>query len=244
LQFMRSLETLDSRQQLARVVVDEAHCISEWGHDFRPNYRVRERCDLNLSREWRSFAHYSTLLMQKLSVLRDGFPRLPFLCATATATAETQADILLNLKLEQSAVCLQAPYLRSNLVYFVYPKKADMTSTIVRFINEHRGESGIVYCLTQRDSEKLAEALKSHGVSADFYHGKLGMAERNRKQELWMTDQALVMCTTIAFGMGVDKPNVRFIVHQTIPSSLEAYYQQTGRAVRHFPIALMPAALG
>ena len=187
------------------IAIDEAHCISEWGHDFRPEYR-------------------------QLAALRENFPLAGVMALTATATERVRVDILQHLRLREPAVHVGS-FNRENLTYRVVPKTGGYAQ-LLAFLRERRDDSGIVYCLARRTAETLAERLAANGIKARPYHAGLTSAERSRHQEAFIRDEAPVVCATIAFGMGIDKPNVRFVVHYDLPRSVEGYYQETGRAGR------------
>ena len=193
------------RWNVSLIAVDEAHCISEWGHDFRPEYR-------------------------RLAELRDVFPDVPMLALTATATERVRDDILRQLRLSNPAVYV-ASFNRPNLMYRVVAKhRAD--EQVREYAKQHQAESGIVYCHSRKTAERLAQRLQADGISAKPYHAGLRPAERNRHQELFLRDEIRVITATIAFGMGINKPNVRFVIHCDLPKNLEGYYQETGRAGR------------
>ncbi len=187
------------------IAIDEAHCISEWGHDFRPEYR-------------------------RLAELRDSFPDVPVMALTATATERVRADIVRLLGLRDPATYV-ASFNRPNLLYRVNPK-AGAYEQVREFVLGRGKESGIIYCASRKATESVAEKLKRDGVSALPYHAGLAPDVRSRNQERFVRDEVKVICATIAFGMGIDKPNVRFVLHYDLPGSIEAYYQQTGRAGR------------
>jgi ATP-dependent DNA helicase RecQ len=187
------------------LAIDEAHCISEWGHDFRPEYR-------------------------QLSKLRDTLPDVPVMALTATATTRVRADIVERLKLRDPAVFV-ASFNRPNLAYRVVAKDQPQRQ-LIDFIRRREGESGIVYCASRAATERLAEALSARGLRARPYHAGLDAAERSANQEAFLRDEVPIVCATIAFGMGINKPNVRWIVHHDLPKNLEGYYQETGRAGR------------
>jgi ATP-dependent DNA helicase RecQ len=190
---------------IAQFAIDEAHCISEWGHDFRPEYR-------------------------DLKKLRVHFPDVPMMALTATATERVRADIIKELKLRE-ARCYVASFNRPNLTYRVLPKTAPYEQ-LLEFISSRPTDSGIVYCASRKSAESLAQNLKEDGVSAKPYHAGLTSAERTKHQEAFLRDDVRVITATIAFGMGINKPNVRFVVHYDLPKNLESYYQETGRAGR------------
>lgn len=187
------------------IAVDEAHCISEWGHDFRPEYR-------------------------QLVELRKLMPHVPFMALTATATTRVREDIILYLQLKKPS-CYVASFNRPNLSYQVLPKTSPYEQTLA-FIRAHKKESGIVYCFSRKTAETVAGLLQADGVSAKPYHAGMEKEERTRNQELFLRDEVQVMCATIAFGMGINKSNVRFIIHHDLPKNIEGYYQETGRAGR------------
>jgi ATP-dependent DNA helicase RecQ len=190
---------------IAQFAIDEAHCISEWGHDFRPEYR-------------------------DLKKLRTHFPNVPMMALTATATERVRADIVKQLKLREPR-CYVASFNRPNLTYRVVPKAAPYEQ-LLEFIRSRSGDSGIVYCASRKSAESLARNLNEDGVSAKPYHAGLTNSERTKNQEAFLRDDVRVVTATIAFGMGINKPNVRFVVHYDLPKNLESYYQETGRAGR------------
>ena len=193
--------------KLSFLAIDEAHCISEWGHDFRPEYR-------NLR-----------IMLQKIE------KNLPIIALTATATPKVQEDILKNLKIPD-ATLFKASFNRPNLYYEVQPKTDDVESNIIRFVKQNEGKSGIIYCLSRKKVEKLAQTLQVNNIKAIPYHAGLDNKTRARNQDLFLTEDCDVVVATIAFGMGIDKPDVRFVIHHDIPKSIESYYQETGRAGR------------
>jgi ATP-dependent DNA helicase RecQ len=201
----RFLELLD-RVRPGLFAIDEAHCVSQWGHDFRPEYL-------------------------QLAFLQERFPGVPRLALTATADEATQRDILARLRLENARVFI-AGFDRPNIRYTITPKQ-DTTSQLLRFLRRsHANDSGIVYCLTRRRVEQVAAFLVTHGFPALPYHAGLDATDRREHQDRFLREERTVMVATIAFGMGIDKPDVRFVAHLDLPKSLEAYYQETGRAGR------------
>ncbi len=185
--------------------IDEAHCISEWGHDFRPEYR-------------------------RLRPIIEAIGQVPIIALTATATPKVQQDILKNLGMTTAAV-FKSSFNRSNLFYEVRPK-VNVIKEIIRFIKKHDGKSGIVYCLSRKKVEEIAESLRVNGIKALPYHAGLDATTRAQTQDDFLMEKIDVIVATIAFGMGIDKPDVRFVIHHDIPKSLEGYYQETGRAGR------------
>jgi len=193
-------------QKISFVAIDEAHCISEWGHDFRPEYR-------NL----------------KNIIRRIG--NLPIIGLTATATAKVQEDILKNLGITD-ANTFKASFNRANLFYDIRPKTKNIEKDIIRFVRNYENESGIIYCLSRKKVEEIAQILQVNGIKAVPYHAGLDAKTRARHQDMFLMEDIDVVVATIAFGMGIDKPDVRFVIHHDIPKSLESYYQETGRAGR------------
>src|SRR5229473_1017832 len=190
---------------ITQIAIDEAHCISEWGHDFRPEYR-------------------------ELKKLRRHMPGVPIMALTATATERVRKDIVDQLHLDD-ARCYVASFNRPNLTYRVVPKSSPYEQ-VLAFIRSRPDESGIVYCASRRTADSLATKLNGDGVKAKPYHAGLEAKERTKHQELFLRDDARVITATIAFGMGINKPNVRFVVHHDLPKNIESYYQETGRAGR------------
>ncbi|MCO5608167.1 hypothetical protein L7F22_062373 [Adiantum nelumboides] len=203
----RHLESLHRRNSLARIVIDEAHCVSQWGHDFRPDY-------------------------QGLGVLKSKFPLVPLMALTATATLSVKEDVVRALGLVNCVVFRQT-FNRPNLRYAVITKTKNCLEDVHRFINEnYTNESGIVYCLSRMDCEKVSEKLREYGHNAGFYHGNMDPDERAYVQHQWSKDAINIICATVAFGMGINKPDVRFVIHHSMPKSIEAYHQESGRAGR------------
>ncbi|MBE9576385.1 DNA helicase RecQ [Flavobacterium proteolyticum] len=192
--------------KLSFVAIDEAHCISEWGHDFRPEYRN---------------------LRNIVRLLGD----VPMIGLTATATPKVQEDILKNLDMPD-ANTFKASFNRPNLYYEVRTKTKNVESDIIRFIKQHKGKSGVIYCLSRKKVEEIAQVLQVNGISAVPYHAGLDAKTRAKHQDMFLMEDVEVVVATIAFGMGIDKPDVRFVIHHDIPKSLESYYQETGRAGR------------
>ena len=185
--------------------IDEAHCISEWGHDFRPEYR-------------------------RLKPMIKAIDDVPIIALTATATPKVQSDIQKNLGMTD-AIVFKASFNRTNLFYEVRPKK-NVQKEIIRFIKNRIGKSGIIYCLSRKKVEEIAQLLQVNGISSLPYHAGLDANTRAKHQDMFLMEEADVIVATIAFGMGIDKPDVRFVIHHDIPKSLESYYQETGRAGR------------
>ncbi|MDC8000074.1 RecQ family ATP-dependent DNA helicase [Aequorivita todarodis] len=194
-------------QKISFMAIDEAHCISEWGHDFRPEYR-------NLK-----------------SIIQRIGNDIPIIGLTATATPKVQEDILKNLNM-QNATTFKASFNRPNLYYEIRPKTKNVDSDIIRFVKQNEGKSGIIYCLSRKRVEELAQALQVNGIKAVPYHAGLDGKTRVKHQDMFLMEDVDVVVATIAFGMGIDKPDVRFVIHNDIPKSIESYYQETGRAGR------------
>ena len=200
-------ENLDflHKVHISFVAIDEAHCISEWGHDFRPEYR-------------------------RIRQIIGQLGNLPVIALTATATPKVQQDIQRNLQMEDADL-FKSSFNRQNLYYEIRPKK-DIKKQLVRFVSQHKGKSGIVYCLSRKKVEEIAELLKVNGFKAAPYHAGLDSNVRMQNQDAFLNEDCDIIVATIAFGMGIDKPDVRFVVHYDTPKSLEGYYQETGRAGR------------
>ena len=187
------------------IAIDEAHCISEWGHDFRPEYR-------------------------QIAELRGRFPETPLMALTATATERVRADIVLQLNLSEPRRYV-ASFNRANLTYRVIPRNQPLRQ-VLDVVRRHNGESGIVYCGRRAGTERLANRLTDQGIRAVSYHAGLDAGTRAKNQEAFIRDDVQIVCATIAFGMGIDKPDVRFVIHYDLPKNIEGYYQETGRAGR------------
>ena len=185
--------------------VDEAHCVSHWGHDFRPDYLF-------------------------LKGIKTQFPTTPIIALTASADEITRQDIIKQLNLQDPTVLISS-FNRANIKYFVQPKQS-VTSHIIQYLNEHPNDSGIIYCLSRKGTEELANHLKENGINAAYYHAGIPSVDRAKVQDDFIKDKIRVMIATIAFGMGIDKSNVRFVIHADLPKNIESYYQETGRAGR------------
>ena len=204
--FLAQLDSLHERGQLALFAIDEAHCVSQWGHDFRPEYRA-------------------------LTVLHERFAGVPRIALTATADALTRQDIVERLQLQEARPFISS-FDRPNIAYTIVEKK-DATRQLVQFITgEHAGQAGVVYCQSRRRVEEIASLLQDEGLQALPYHAGLDSAVRQRHQDRFLREDGIVMVVTIAFGMGIDKPDVRFVAHLDLPKNIEGYYQETGRAGR------------
>src|ERR1700741_4358222 len=194
-----------SEFKISFFAIDEAHCISEWGHDFRPEYR-------------------------RLRPIIDKLGSVPIMALTATATPKVQQDIQKNLGMLEAKL-FKSSFNRANLYYEVRAKQ-NVVKEIIKYVKQNTGKSGIIYCLSRKKVEELAEALKVNGIKAAAYHAGLDAKERAKTQDLFLMEEIDVIVATIAFGMGIDKPDVRYVIHHDIPKSLEGYYQETGRAGR------------
>jgi ATP-dependent DNA helicase RecQ len=200
------LTSLHERGLLSLFAIDEAHCVSQWGHDFRPEYR-------------------------SLSLLHESFPDVPRMALTATADALTRQDMVERLKLEDAREFISS-FDRPNIRYSIV-EKTDPTRQLLRFIEtEHAGEAGIVYCQSRKRVEEIADMLQDAGLQAMAYHAGLDASVRQQRQDRFLRDDGMIMVATIAFGMGIDKPDVRFVAHLDMPKNIEGYYQETGRAGR------------
>lgn len=211
--FLEILDKLYTDGQLSRIVIDEAHCVSQWGHDFRPDYK-------------------------KLGILRRRFPETPIMALTATATEQVRLDVMKQLKMTVKATqVFQSSFDRPNLSWKVVKKQDDKEDPFFELLrlckDKFRSpQCGIVYCLSQKDTEEVSQNLQKHHVRASFYHAGNTPSERERVQQGWENGDIRIVCATIAFGMGIDKQNVRFVVHFCAPKSVDGYYQETGRAGR------------
>ncbi|WP_444813191.1 DNA helicase RecQ [Variovorax saccharolyticus] len=204
--FLSQLDSLRERGKLALFAIDEAHCVSQWGHDFRPEYRA-------------------------LTVLHERYAGVPRIALTATADALTRADIVERLQLEEARQFVSS-FDRPNIRYTIVEKK-EATTQLLRFIErEHEGDAGVVYCQSRKRVEDVAQTLRDAGINALPYHAGLDAAVRQKHQDRFLRDEGIVMVATIAFGMGIDKPDVRFVAHLDMPKNIEGYYQETGRAGR------------
>lgn len=194
-----------NQANISFVAVDEVHCISEWGHDFRPEYR-------------------------RIRQILQYIPKVPLIALTATATPKVQLDIQHNLQLENAELFLTS-FNRHNLYYEIRPKHNPIEQ-IIRFIKQNEGKSGIIYCLSRRKVEEISSLLNVNGIKAVPYHAGLDSSARTQHQDMFLKEQVQVVVATIAFGMGIDKPDVRYVIHYDVPKSIEGYYQETGRAGR------------
>ena len=193
--------------QISFLAIDEAHCISEWGHDFRPDYR-------NIR-----------------NVLNKIDNRLPVIALTATATPKVQTDILKNIEISDADI-FKSSFNRPNLFYEVRQKTENVNRDLVKFIKNNSGKSGIIYCLSRKKVEEISDLLVLNGIKSVPYHAGLDSKIRNKNQDNFLMEDVDVVVATIAFGMGIDKPDIRYVIHYDVPKSLEGYYQETGRAGR------------
>ncbi|GMM52218.1 ATP-dependent DNA helicase [Starmerella bacillaris] len=200
-----ALQTMYDKHILARIVIDEAHCVSAWGHDFRPDYMA-------------------------LTKVKNDYPGIPIMALTATANNQVLLDIVNCAR--PNPLVLKQSFNRTNLLYEVRKKGPKVVNEIAEICLNYGGKSGIIYCRSKKDCETTAEKLRSHGVSAEHYHAGLDSETRSKVQKNWQESRTHVVCATIAFGMGIDKPDVRYVIHMSMPQNMEGYYQETGRAGR------------
>ncbi|KAI9144498.1 P-loop containing nucleoside triphosphate hydrolase protein [Paraphysoderma sedebokerense] len=203
-----TIARLHKSRFLARFVVDEAHCLSQWGHDFRPDYK-------------------------ELQHLKRQYPDIPIMALTATANDKVQTDIISILGIK-NCVCFRQSFNRANLIYYVRPKSKSVVDDIYSFIStKHRNECGIIYCMSKKNCEDMCHTLqKKFKISCNYYHAGLSKSDREKIQSDWASGRFKIIVATVAFGMGIDKPDVRYVIHHSLPHSLENYYQETGRAGR------------
>lgn len=205
--FQDILDFLFNKNLIARFVIDEAHCVSQWGHDFRPDYK-------------------------KLSVLRKRYKNVPMMALTASATPRVRIDILQQLGITNCKWFLSS-FNRDNLKYVVVPKTTATNEDMATFIkSRYNNASGIIYCLSRKECEEIAQKMSQKGIKSAPYHAGLTDKVRESIQKDWITNKFKVICATIAFGMGIDKPDVRYVLHFSLPKSIEGYYQESGRAGR------------
>lgn len=210
--FQDYLDLLYEKDLISRFIIDEAHCVSQWGHDFRPDYK-------------------------RLSILRKRFKNVPLMALTASATPRVRSDILQQLGMPNCKWFLSS-FNRINLKYVVVPKTPNTMEDMVNFIkSRYNSSSGIIYCLSRKDCEDISSQISQKGIKAAPYHAGLSDHVRETVQKDWITNKFKVICATIAFGMGIDKPDVRYVLHFSIPKSIEGYYQESGRAGRDGEIA-------
>lgn len=206
--FQAQLDELYENMLLEGFVIDEAHCVSNWGHDFRPGYL-------------------------ELKTIKEYYSLIPIWAFTATATNSVQLDIVRQLSLEKDYDTFCSSFIRKNLSYQIYEKTNDITYTVKKKIKEHyMNQTGIVYCLRRADCEEVSQYLIASGIEADYYHAAMPSARKERVQQSWLDGKIKVIVATIAFALGINKPDVRFVIHTAMPNSLESYYQETGRAGR------------
>lgn len=206
-QIQRIITTLYNNNQLARVVVDEAHCVSSWGHDFRPDYKG-------------------------MNIFKRNYPRVPVMALTATANDKVRMDIIHHLQMDNPKFLKQS-FNRTNLFYEIKWKSANFLESIKNYIqNNYKGKTGIIYCHSKHSCEQTSQKLNDWGIKSAFYHAGMAPNDRFQIQTLWQQNKLQLICATIAFGMGIDKPDVRFVIHLFLPRTLEGYYQETGRAGR------------
>lgn len=206
------MDLLYEKDLISRFVIDEAHCVSQWGHDFRPDYK-------------------------KLSILRKRFKKVPLMALTASATPRVRSDILQQLGITKCKWFLSS-FNRVNLKYVVVPKSSNTIEDMVTFIkSRYNSASGIIYCLSRKECEEISQQMSQKGIKSAPYHAGLSDKVRETVQKDWITNKFKVICATIAFGMGIDKPDVRYVLHFSLPKSIEGYYQESGRAGRDGVIA-------